>query len=129
MATLGTFSVQYLAKGVVMAQWTGLVNALGVGRAFDGFEYPDKTVVLAGTIGSGTTVLIEGSSTATNPLVTGGATVKYYTLTDQSDNALSLSTGKAEVIAQNTKYIRPRVSAMNANTNVSVTIIAQSARR
>lgn len=126
MAVIGTFSVSYIAKGVVKATWTGLGTATGAGRALDGFEYPDKTVTLAGTIGSGTTVLIEGSSTATNALVTGG---KYYTLTDQSDNALSLSTGKTEVIAQNPIYIRPRVTAKNANGNVSVTIIAQSVRR
>lgn len=126
MATIGTFSVSYIAKGVVQATWTGLGTATGACRALDAFEYPDKTVVLAGTIGSGTTVVIEGSSTATNPLSTGG---KYYTLTDQSDNALSLSTGKAEVIAQNPKYIRPKVTAKNANGAVSVTIIAQSVKR
>jgi hypothetical protein len=125
MATIGTFSAETLAKGVIQAKWTGLTTT-GAGRALDAFAYPDKTVVLAGTIGSGTTVLIQGSSTATNPLSTGGF---WYTLTDQSDNALSLSTGKIETIAQNPRYIRPRITAKNANTNVSVIITAQSVKR
>ena len=124
MATIGTFSAETLAKGVIQAKWTGLTTT-GAGRALDAHAYPDKTVILAGTIGSGTTVVLQGS-TATNPLVTGGS---WYTLTDQSDNALSLSTGKVETIAQNPRMIRPRVTAKNANTNVSVTIIAQSTRR
>ena len=126
MALIGTFKAETLAKGVIRAEWTG-ITATGPGRCLDAFAYPDKTVVLSGTIGSGTTVVIQGSNTATSVLTTGAA--GFYTLTDQSDNALSLSTGKAETIAQNPQYIRPLVTAKNANTNVKVTIMAQSVRR
>jgi hypothetical protein len=125
MATIGSFSIETLGKGVIMASWADLTTT-GAGRALDAVAYPDKTVVLSGTIGSGTTLVIQGSNTATNVLSTGGA---WYTLTDQSDNALSLTTGKVETIAQNPRYIRPRITAKNANTNVRVTIVAQSVKR
>jgi hypothetical protein len=126
MAIVGTSSGQWVARGVFRQQWTGMTSTAGAGQAMVAPQLPDKTVELSGVIGSGTTVLIEGSNTATNPLSTGG---KWYTLNDPQGNALSLATGKIETILENPRMIRPRMTQKNANTSVTVSITAQSMKR
>jgi hypothetical protein len=117
---------EWINKGLHIMTWSGITTT-GPASALDASHLPDKTVVLSGTIGSGTTVVIEGSNTASGPLATGAS--RYYTLNDPQGNALSLSTGKVEAILENPKFIRPKTTAKNANTNVTVTIISQSHQR
>lgn len=99
----------------VLVTWSGLLN----GEAGDALTLPfyaDKTVQILGTFGSGGTIVIEGSNDGTN----------YATLTDPSDNALSKGAASIETIMQNPLYIRPRVTAGDGTTNLTVIIACRS---
>jgi len=126
MALVGTTKGEWLARGVFRQEWTSF-NALGAGQAMDGAMLPDKSVHVQGTWGTGTTTLvIQGSNTATSITSTGGT---WFTLNDPQGNALSFATGKIEQILENTKYVRPRLTAKSATTDLTVAIVAQSVKR
>ena len=74
---------------------------------------PDRTVEVDGTF-DGATVYIEGT------LVDGGA---YKTLTDPQGNSLVFSTSGIEMIAENVRFIRPRVSGTTVNTSLNIHIL------
>jgi len=75
----------------------------------------DRSVQVHGTFGVGGTVLIEGSNDGTN----------WYTLTDPQGNALSVTAAKIEAISEPTVYVRPRVTAGDGTTSLTVTIFAR----
>ena len=114
-----------LQKGVYEATWTGFVSA-GNGTAADMANLPDKTVHVVGAFASGNNeIKIEGSNDTT-------ATGTYDTLNDPSQNALSFSTGKIEVILENTRWVRPvAVSLVGATgaPGMTVKIIARASLR
>jgi len=85
--------------------------------------YTDKSVQAVGTWGAGGTVVIEGSNQATGTVST------YVTLTDPSATALSFGANGLKQILQNVVYIRPRVSAGDATTNLTVRILVTSQAR
>lgn len=94
--------------------WTALANG-DSGSAVVAPMFPDRTIQVFGTFGTGGTVVIEGSLDGTN----------YATLTDQSDNALSFTAAKIEAIAPVTLYIRPRVTAGDGTTALTVILLAK----
>jgi hypothetical protein len=58
-------------------------------------------------------MMIEGSNDGTN----------YHTLNDPQGNALDIAALKIEQILEVTRYIRPRVTAGDGTTSLSVTMI------
>lgn len=93
--------------------WTPLANG-DSGTPFENPGSSDRSVQIQGTFGAGGTVLIEGSNDGTN----------YYTLTDPQGNALSVTSAKIEGISELTRYIRPRVSAGDGTTSISIYLLA-----
>jgi hypothetical protein len=59
-------------------------------------------------------VRLEGSNDGTN----------YAALTDPQGNALDITTAKVEQIMELTRYIRPRVTAGDGTTSLTVTVMA-----
>lgn len=74
----------------------------------------DRSVQVSGTFGAGGTLVIEGSNDGTN----------YYTLNDLQGTALSFTSARLEGISEMPLYIRPRVTAGDGTTSLSVYVTA-----
>ena len=94
--------------------WEAMGNA-DTGTAAQTVGLADKTVTITGTHG-GSTIVIEGSNDGTN----------YFTLNDQSDNALSFAStaGTISLIAENPLYIRPKTTG-GTGTDLDVILVAK----
>lgn len=93
-------------------KWTGLANG-DDGAPVRMENWPDKSVQVVGTFGTGGSVNIEGSIDGTN----------YAVLTDPQGNALTFTATKIEAISELVGYIRPRVTAGDGTTSLAVHII------
>lgn len=113
-------TISFLGNDTVKFAYSGLLNGddgapIGVNHA----DYADRNVSVLGTFGAGGTLLIEGSNN-------GGT--NYHTLNDQSDNALSVTAAKNETIIQVPELTRPRVSAGDGTTDLTVIITCRRER-
>lgn len=94
-----------------VATWAALAN----GDAGAPIEMPgasDRSIQLGGTFGTGGTIIWEGSND----------NVTYFPLTDPQGNAISKTSAGLEQIEEATRYQRPRVSAGDGTTAISVTL-------
>lgn len=96
---------------VLIATWSNLANG-DTGAPLDCSTYADRVVQFDGTLGAGGNLIVEGS-------VDG---VLYYTLTDLQGIALSLAALTLKSVAQITRFIRPRISAGDGTTLLSLKI-------
>lgn len=92
--------------------WLGLSVADAVGAAFLSGDFQDKSVQVIGTFGAGGTVLIEGTNEATP--------VNWSTLSDPAGVALSFTSAGIKAVLENTRWIRPKVSAGDGTTDIDV---------
>lgn len=97
--------------------WTGLLNG-DSGEPIDWTIFADRSVQVLGTLGAGGTVLLEGSND-------GGTT--WATLNDAGGSPLSMTSLKIEQVLEMTEKVRPRVSAGDGTTNLTVIIVARKA--
>ena len=98
--------------------WTGLLNGddgtpVGVGE-----DFADRSVHILGTFGTGGTALVEGTLDGTN----------YGTLTDSTGTALSVTAAKLRAVVEIVKYIRPRISAGDGSTDLTVVLFIRRPR-
>ena len=98
--------------GCFSITWTGLLNG-DTGSAVEIVRGADKSAQIAGTFGTGGTLKIQGSNDGTN----------YVSLTDPQGNAIEKTAASIEQVSELTRYIRPNVTAGDATTNLSVTLI------
>jgi hypothetical protein len=103
-------------SGVHFVQWTPLLNG-DSGAPYSMAGFADRSVQVTGTFGAGGTVLIEGSND--------GST--FVTLNDPQGVALSKTGAALQEISQITRFIRPRVSAGDGTTSITVTLLARRA--
>lgn len=97
-------------------QWTPMTNSgSDVGTPVEMPGSADRSVQVTGTFGTGGSVRIEGSNDGTN----------YAVLTDPQGNALDITTAKIETIMELTRYIRPRVTAGDGTTSLTVTMLVK----
>lgn len=96
--------------GLKRVQW--VFSGADTGVAVQADEWPDKTVSVVGTW-NGATVVIEQSED----------NVTFLTSVDPQGNNISKTADAMETILDNTKYIRPRVSA-GTPTSLTITITA-----
>lgn len=100
--------------------WTGLTNATtDVGEALEMPGFADRSIQVHGTFGTGGNCKIEGSNDGTN----------YYVLTDPQGNALDVTAAKIEQVSEITRYIRPRISAGDGTTSLTVTMLLRKGHR
>lgn len=109
-----THTTTDISHAVKLTTWSGLLNG-DDGSTLDAFAYTDKCMTVQGTFGAGGTVVVEGSNDGTN----------FFTMNDPQGNALSVTVGKIEQILENPRYIRPRVTAGDGTTNLSVIILSK----
>lgn len=101
-------------QGITLIQWTGLTKATDdAGEAVQLPNFADRSVQVTGTFGTGGSLRVEGSIDGTN----------YATLTDPQGNALDITAAKIEAISEAVRYIRPRITAGDANTTLVCTIM------
>jgi hypothetical protein len=109
-------SVDNTNPRALVIQWTGLTQAtLDDGAPFEGADWSDRSVQIQGTFGTGGSVSIEGSNDGTN----------YQLLTDPQGNDITKTAADLEQITEITRYIRPRVTAGDGTTSLTVTIYAR----
>ncbi len=102
-------------RSVVVATWSGLLNT-DDGAPIMLPQWPDRTVQVTGTFGTGGTVLIEGSNDGTT----------YNTINDTAGSALSFSAAGFKVCNEVPLYLRPRVSAGDGTTSLKVAIVLRT---
>jgi hypothetical protein len=99
--------------------WTGLLNT-DDGAPFDQPDHDSVIVQVAGTFGTGGTLIIEGSNDGTS----------WATLNNQvGGTALSFTGAGLRQIAEQPRYIRPRVTAGDGATNLAVRMLVRGWRR
>lgn len=112
MVTRAYGAVTSLNQRANAGQWTGLLNG-DDGAPVDLNDYTDRSVQVQGTIGVGGNCRIEGSNDGTN----------YVVLTDPQGTALNITAaGVIEQVLEVTRYIRPRITAGDGTTSLTVTI-------
>jgi hypothetical protein len=105
---------QTFGNNARFVSWTPLANGdSGSPYAMPG--YADRSVQIQGTFGAGGTVIIEGTIDGTN----------YIVLTDPQGNAISKTAAAIETISEIVRFIRPRVSAGDGTTSITVSLIAR----
>jgi hypothetical protein len=96
--------------------WTPMTfSGTDVGTALEMPGSSDRSVQVTGTFGTGGSVRIEGSNDGTN----------YAVLTDPQGNALDITTAKIEAVMELTRYIRPRITAGDGTTSLTVSMLVK----
>lgn len=95
--------------------WTPLTTTNSDGQPFEAPGWADRAVQITGTFGAGGTIVLEGSLDGTN----------YVSLTDPQGNAISKTAASIEAVSELVRYIRPRVTAGDGTTSLTVTMIAR----
>lgn len=102
----------------VIATWASLANG-DDGTPIELGNFADRSVQVVGTFGVGGNLRIEGSINGTD----------YAPLTDPQGNALDFTTAKIEAISELVRYVKPRVTAGDANTSITVCMFLKGASR
>lgn len=98
----------------ILVSWLAMQNG-DDGDPIPFSQYADKSVQVTGIFGVGGVVTFEGSNDGVN----------YSPLTDAQGNDLNFTTSKIELVTEATFRVRPRVSAGDGTTSVSVTLLAR----
>lgn len=102
----------------VIATWAGM--AVGDdGERIELANFADRSVQVTGVFGAGGNVRIEGSLDGVN----------YAPLTDPQGNNLDINAAKIEAITEIVRYIRPRVTAGDGTTLLTVTMLLKGTNR
>ncbi len=118
--TYTTNRLDSVGDDVQVVTWSGLLqSSTDDGTPFKSPGWSDRSVQVLGTLGTGGSVRMEGSNVATP-----GAS-DWATLTDPQGNALDIASLKIEQISELTLWIRPRITAGDGTTNLSVILLAR----
>jgi hypothetical protein len=107
------------ASGIWVISWGPLKNG-EQGAVFTCPHFADKSIQVIGTFGDAGAVVIEGSN---DPDLS-----EFVTLNDAQGNPLSVTLAKLETILENVYAIRPRVSAGDGTTSLTVFLVAHTSR-
>lgn len=99
--------------------WTPLANG-DDGQAWDTQDMPDVSVQVLGTFGVGGNLRWQGCNEVV-PL-------NWVTLADPQANALDFTTAKVEQVLENTRWMRPLVTAGDGTTSLTVRVWARRTR-
>lgn len=110
-----------VGKSGILVTWSGLAASGDDGAPVELPDHPDKTVQIDGTNTGSPTCVLEGSIDGTT----------YVALTDGQGNAISktLSAASIEAVAENPRYIRPRLSAGAGGAAVAVRLLCRGRNR
>jgi len=105
-------------------QWTPLLNGDdGSGMMIPGAS--DKSVQVTGATGTGGSVQLEGSN-----LDSPAVDADWFILKDgQGNDLVFTAVSVGEMVAENTLWVRPHVTAGDGATSFTVTVLARSTMR
>lgn len=104
------------AKRVSTTTWTPLLNG-DSGSAESVGRLSDRSIQIKGTFGVGGNVIIEGSNDS----------ITWATLRDAGNSLLgTITAADIREILENTLFVRPRVSAGDGTTSLTVILTAAS---
>lgn len=120
MATIpvGRSVPETLHHTCVIATWTPLANG-DEGAPVELANFADRTVQVVGAFGGGGNLRIEGSLDGEN----------WAPLTDPQGNFLDIQTAKIEAITEIVRWVRPRVTAGDGTTSLTVTMLLRGTNR
>lgn len=104
------------ASGIEIWRWTGLGNG-DDGDPLTLPQFADRSVQVKGTFGAGGTIIIEGSNDPESPT--------YAPLVDPQGSAISFTSAGIEQILEASYLIRPRVTAGDGTTSLTITILVR----
>jgi hypothetical protein len=97
-----------------LVRWSGLTfTTLDDGAPAQWVEFADRCFQVTGTFGAGGSLVIEGSNDGTT----------WHALSDPQGNPLTFTTGRIEQALELPRFVRPRVTAGDATTNLTVTLM------
>jgi hypothetical protein len=99
--------------------WTPMLNT-NDGQALDTQDFPDISVQVLGTFGAAGNCKIEGCNEVTP--------TNWTTLNDPQGNALDFTAAKMEQVLEIPRWIRPRITAGDGTTSITVRLWARRAR-
>lgn len=106
-------TVSYAPNGAAngaLVSWSALTfSGTDDGAPYEGVDFSDRTVQFDGTFGTGGSITLEGSNDGTN----------WFPLTDPQGNAITKTAAGLEVIEENPRYVRPRVTAGDGSTSLN----------
>lgn len=112
----------------LIVTWTGLLNG-DDGAPFVCPNRADKSVQVLGTFGAGGNCKIEGCNQqvydSAGAVIAG---VTYALLNDPASNALDITAAKIEQILENPNAVRPRVSAGDGTTSLTVVMVVSASQ-
>lgn len=108
----GTLSEVSEIGTVKLVEWTGLLNG-DDGSAAQWCDYADRCIQVSGTFGTGGSVTVEGSNNGT----------VWAAMADPQGNTLTFTSAKIEQALELPRYVRPRVTAGDGTTNLTVSIL------
>lgn len=111
MATITPTLVPSTDISHITYKWEGFATNGDVGAAVAMPGYPDRTVQILGTFGTGGEITLEGS-------LDGGTT--YFTLTDPQGNSIVKTAAGGEAITELVGLIRPRLTAGTGSIDIDV---------
>jgi hypothetical protein len=100
--------------------WETLTTTNADGAAWAVQDFRDISIQVQGTFGTGGTLTWEGTNEATP--------ANWFALTDPQGNALAITGAKVEQVMENTRWMRPRVTAGDGTTDLDVIVWAGRTR-
>lgn len=107
---------QYVDHATLVT-WSGLLND-DDGASVNLSDFPDRTIQILGTFGAGGSVNFEGSNNGTD----------WVVLTDPQGNAITKTAASMEFVTETPLFVRPRVTAGDGSTDLSVIMFARTPR-
>lgn len=101
-------------NGTVLVSWPLMANG-DTGQPFLAHSHSDKSAQITGTFGAGGNCRIEGSNDSTI----------YAALSDHGATALNITSASIKAVAENTRWLRPNISAGDGTTSITVTLVAK----
>lgn len=104
--------------------WAAMANG-DHGTAISMAGSADKSIQVLGTLGVGGNAQVQGSNVV-SPTTTFAST-DFVTLTDPQGNALDINSLKVEMITENTLFVRPKITAGDGTTSITVRMLVRRA--
>lgn len=98
----------------VVFTWADMANG-DVGEAIPFSMYADRSAQAFGTFGVGGTATLEGSNDGEH----------WVALTNLQGQALTFNTEKIEMVSEITAWVRPRVTAGDGTTSITIALMAK----
>lgn len=109
-------TIEILGERTIRATWANMANG-DDGAPIDWPYYADRSVQVRGTFGAAGSVTMEGSNDGAN----------FEALSDPRGNALAINSAKIEQVEDCCFRTRPRVTAGDGTTSLTVVLFARKA--